>query len=532
LNFHQLWDAAIYYLWLPNQRGVIMGQIHSIENTLDKLADIVGLNNVSADHELLHTYSRDQSFVLPGKPDCVVYPNDAGQVQEIISTANRNKTPIIPRSSTISVHGASIPVQGGIIVDLKRMNRILSIDKRNWQVAVEPGVSFTQLQAELGRDGFRVAVPFLCPPSASVLSTYLERNPVVTAADFTYGNELIISYNVVMPTGENFTVGHPALDKTAASSPDGPGLNFYKLFQAAQGTLGIVTSMTIRILPLPSRHEALFIPCIQTQEALDAIWKIQRSELGLECFALNNFNLSMLLTSETPAEIERLQSSNYIGFRGAKPWSQDQLIEFNKVKGMLPKWTVITCLAGWDRLAEEKIEYQKQDIQEAISELGCNPQTTLGDFTELPEVVSEEVLLPYKMQKRFGYKGSCHGLAFYAEADRLPEYEAAIYMTASKYDYSGHEIGGYILPIERGRSIYCEFEVHCNLDDPKDKEKVCLLFDEASEILITKGAFFDRPYGKWSPMVYAKAKQYSKYLKKIKKQFDPNNIMNPGKLCF
>ena len=161
------------------------------------------------------------------------------------------------RAVRLLVHGAGIPTEGGLVIDLSRMDRILAVDQKNWQATVEPGVSFVALQEKLRPLGLRAAGCLLEPPSASVISSYLERVPVVTAADFTYGAEHIISYTVVSPTGENFTVGHPPLANTAASAPDGPGLNFYRIFQGAQGTLGVVTWMVVRVLPLP-RHARCF----------------------------------------------------------------------------------------------------------------------------------------------------------------------------------------------------------------------------------------------------------------------------------
>lgn len=116
--------------------------------------------------------------------------------------------------------------------------------------------------------------------------------------------------------------------------------------------------------------------------------------------------------------------------------------------------------------------------------------------------------------------------------DRVKDYEATIYDMASKYNYSSSDIGGYILPIERARAIYCEYDFHCDLDETEDKQRTSNLFDETSELLIEMGAYFDRPYGNWARMVYSRSGQYPEYLKKVKRQIDPNNIMNPGKLCF
>jgi FAD/FMN-containing dehydrogenase len=121
---------------------------------------------------------------------------------------------------------------------------------------------------------------------------------------------------------------------------------------------------------------------------------------------------------------------------------------------------------------------------------------------------------------------------FHARPDTVPALQAAISEVANKYHYPTADIGGYLLPIERGRTIYCEYDLHCSLEDPADSERVKKLFEEVSKLLVDRGAFFDRPYGPWAEIMYGRAGTYTEYLKRVKTQLDPNNIMNPGKLCF
>jgi FAD/FMN-containing dehydrogenase len=101
-----------------------------------------------------------------------------------------------------------------------------------------------------------------------------------------------------------------------------------------------------------------------------------------------------------------------------------------------------------------------------------------------------------------------------------------------KYHYPLQDIGVYVLPIERGRAVHCEFDFHCDLNDKDDTEQVKNLWKEVSERLIDEGAFFDRPYGVWADMVYSRTGTYTQKLKELKKELDPNNILNPGRLCF
>src|SRR5690606_4126844 len=98
----------------------------------DDLASIVGEGSVVDDQETLVRYSRDQSFVDPRKPDLLVFAETAAQVQEVLRYANKTRTPVIPFSSGLNLHGGTIPRQGGIMLNLSRMNKILAVDTDNW----------------------------------------------------------------------------------------------------------------------------------------------------------------------------------------------------------------------------------------------------------------------------------------------------------------------------------------------------------------------------------------------------------------
>lgn len=501
------------------------------DSVLEELAGIVGVENASDEPSVREAYSRDQSFVPPRRPNYVVRPGKVEEVQRIIIFANSYVMPVIPFSSGTNFHGGTVPEQGGILVDLRRLNNIGYIDERNWNALIEPGVTYSQLQAELEKRHLRVATPLTSPPSASVLADYMERKPVVTAADFIFGNELFNTFDIVMPTGELFTVGHPPTKKARSMAPDGPALDFYRLFQGAQGTLGIVVRMSIRLLPLPDAQRVLFLPADTVGRAVEIMQRIERKELGLECFALNNFNLAAFL-AEDPAQEAKLRKGKYIEASGARPWSAKQLAQFQSLRESLPPWTVIICLTGWARRAQEKLEYQELDLRDVATEFGFEVKNTVGGAAGLDKIIREEVIHPWRMQKRFGYKGSCHGLMFHARPDTVAELEATIEEVASLYHYPAGDIGGYLLPIERGRTIYCEYDLHCNRADPAESEQVKALFEEVSEVLVDSGAFFDRPYGTWAEAMYRRAGTYTEYLKKVKRKLDPNNVMNPGKLCF
>ena len=154
------------------------------------LANIVGSEFVKDDPKTITTYSYDQSFVPSSKPDCVVFPQEVEQVQEVLRLANQINTPIIPYSSGLNLHGATIPHRGGIILNLSRMNQI-EINEEDWFAIVEPGVTFKQLQTELDKIDLRI-IPSTFSSSDSLISSYLARYPTFAQPKFEY-TDLVIN---------------------------------------------------------------------------------------------------------------------------------------------------------------------------------------------------------------------------------------------------------------------------------------------------------------------------------------------------
>jgi len=145
----------------------------------EELIEIVGDKNVWDDPGTLETYASDYSFVPSRKPRFVIKANNADEVQRIVEWANRTATPLVPVSSgPPHFRGDTVPSEGGaVIVDLSEMKQITSIDSKNRIVVVEPGVTYSQLQPELAREGLRLSMPLLPRRNKSVVASLIEREP-------------------------------------------------------------------------------------------------------------------------------------------------------------------------------------------------------------------------------------------------------------------------------------------------------------------------------------------------------------------
>jgi FAD/FMN-containing dehydrogenase len=484
-----------------------------------RLIEICGEAHVIDDDNTLTGYSRDQSFEEGVKPDCIVFPGAVEQVQQVVKLANETRTPLVPYSSGLNLHGAALAKQGGVIVNLSRMNKILTLDEENWFAIVEPGVTFQQLQGFLLEKGYRIMIPFGAPPDRSVLTSYLERDPVLAAASFEYGNNLIMDTEIILPDGEMFRTGLWSVGGDPGSSM-GPVRNvIYRLWTGAQGTLGIMTKMGVQITPYIRERKIFFLCFHNLSEAVAPLRMIQRKEIGMECFLLNRFNLAALVSTDwdIPKTFPAIAASS---------------ASFNKLRSLLPPWVLIIAIQGGPLYPEDKIAYETEALRGVCASLNIELHETLSQVQGVDELLVNELIYPWGILKKFNYRGSVHDLSFKSPLQNITDMESAILRECTAGGYEPDTIGAFVLPLERGRAVHCEFDLHCDMAEPAEIRRVKDLWRKASEALMNQGACFDRPYGAWAEMVYGRAEPYAAKLKAVKKEMDPSGIMNPGKLCF
>ena len=479
------------------------------------LSLILGSDAVFDAADSLKSASRDQSFEPPGKPDAVAFARTVEQVQEVVRYANTTKTPLIPWSSGLNLHGACIPKAGGIILNLSRMNRLIGIDDHNWFAIVEPGVTVDQLQARLVAKGLRAMLPFGVPPKRSALTSVVERDPALASASFEYGNDLLMDTEIVLPTGELFRTGLWSAGGRPGSHMGPVRSMIYRFWTGAQGTFGILTKACIKVEKLPELMELHGFGFNSFAEVVTPLRELQRREIGLECFALNRFNLAALFNRDwsIPASF---------------PARRQTPAHFESLLRELPMWVLFICLSGAPELPQEKIAYEREALDQVAIQRGLTPFYLNGHR----DALLKEITRPWGILKKYRFKGSVHDVSFKAPLGRVPDLQRLILQVADAHEYPAEDIGGYVLPLERGRAVHCEFDFHCDPADVVQRERTRVLWQEVSEKLIRAGAFFDRPYGPWAQMMYSRSGTYAQKLQDLKKELDPNNIMNPGRLCF
>ncbi len=235
------------------------------------LKEIVGSENVltaKADR-ITHSYDATQAQYLP---DCVVYAQTTEEVSRVVGLANRDEIPILPRGAGSGFTGGSLPVQGGIVLVLTRMNSILDIDTDNLTAVVEPGVVTSVLQKEVEKVGL-----FYPPDPASKDFSTLGGNVAECAGGprcVKYGvtKDYILGLEVVTAAGDIINTGGHTLKNVV-------GYDLTKLFVGSEGTLGIVTKIILKLLPKPEAKKTMLVQFDSIDGAAQSVSAIIRSKI-------------------------------------------------------------------------------------------------------------------------------------------------------------------------------------------------------------------------------------------------------------
>jgi len=480
--------------------------------------EMIGKQKVIKERKILNSYSHDNSFTLPMRPRLVVQPRNADDVQKIVTWANQTKTPLVPVSSgEPHFRGDTVPsVPEAVIVDLRRMDKIIRIDRRNRMVLIEPGVTYAQLQPALAEEGLRLSTPLLPRQSKSVIASLLEREPTLVPKYNHTLPEPLRCLEIVWGNGEILRTGdaggyYPTLEQQwemglAQVFSGGPGqVDYYRLVSGAQGSIGIVTWASVKCEVLPKVHRFFFIPADNLKGLIECAYRLLKVRLGDEFLVLNSANLAAIL------------NRNADGIQA--------------LKNKLPPWVIIMGIAGRDLFPEGKVDFQEKDTRDIVQQFGLEllPAVSgIGGGQVMSTILNPSPSTYWKLT----YKGACQDIFFMSTLDKIPEFVNTVFTAANALRYPVSDIGIYLQPQHQGTACHCEFNLPYNSGNKIEIGNVRELLETCSEALIKQGAYFSRPYGIWADMVYNRDAGNKEMIRTIKGIFDPNNILNPGKLCF
>jgi len=409
------------------------------------LIEIVGAENVTSDPKILEGFATDCSYAAKRTPWFVVRPKTAMEIQALVAWANQTETPLIPVSSgTPHFHGGTVPsAPEGVIVDLSRMKAIKKIDRRNKIVVIEPGVTYSELQPALAKEGLRISRPLLPRANKSVVASLLERQPtLIPRLNFSLP-EPLRTCGVVWGSGEvAFTgeAGNGPMDLeaqwnrgVAQIDPKGPNAtDLMRLLTGAQGSMGIVIWASVKCELIPSVKKYAFVPGEKLEDLIEFCYQLGRIRLGDEVMVVNAAQLASMIGGQA-AEIEALKED-------------------------LPAWTVIIGLAGVAHFPEERVEVQALDLERMAQRCGVRlvsgiPNVSTNRIASATQNCSAE---PYY---KFNYKGACQDIFFLTTLDKTPQFIATVFAVAERLKYATSEIGIYVQPQHQGVSQHIEFNL-------------------------------------------------------------------------
>ncbi|MFB0560169.1 MAG: FAD-binding oxidoreductase [Candidatus Lokiarchaeia archaeon] len=455
------------------------------EDLVKALSSIVGEENVKNDIIDRYCYSMDAS-IYRSIPDVVVFPQSTDQVSEIMKFANANEIPVTPRGAATGLCGGAVPLKGGIVMDLTKMNKILEIDLDNLCVKVESGVVQFQLNQELKLYGF------FFPPTPGSKKMCTIGGMISTNAGgmraIKYGvtRNFVLGLKVVLASGEVLDLGGKTLKRCL-------GLDLIQLFVGSEGTLGVITEALLRIIPLPEETAVIVAPFEDINGAAKAV--------------------NSVLSNTIPAAIEIMDSGIIKAVNAYIP-------ELN-----LPEVNAILYF----EVGGTREEVKRQT--ELIVEICKNHNSKNIKWTSDP---SEKQML---WQGREAAGGAIMNLdkrlvrVYEAEdvcvpISKIPEMVKKFQEISKKYGIPvclyGHAGDGNI-----------HSGVLIDVRDQEEWQKLKKLTSEVYETAMSLGGNISAEHGigvlraGWMDRVQGAGLDY---IKKIKKVFDPKGILNPGKL--
>lgn len=457
-----------------------------ISDIVDQLVAIVERDNVFTDDESRALFAHDETEDLSFPPDVVVKPGTTQQVSEILKFAHRHLIPVTPRGGGTGLSGGALAVHGGICLSMERFNHIVEIDEKNFQVIVEPGVITQKFQEELETRGL-----FYPPDPASRGSCHLGGNLAECAGGpraVKYGvtKDYVLGLEAVLPNGEIINTGARVLKNVS-------GYNLTQLIIGSEGTLAVITKIIFRLLPFPRIRKVLLVAFGSLEEAATAVADIFQG--GVVPSALEFMEKAAVKAVEE--HIGKLfpngnaEAQLLIEVDGNYEESIDRDIEI--IAKSIEQHNAVDVLLAEDRQKVADVWALRRGIGEAVKSISAyKEEDTVVPRANLPQLVSGVK----QICGRYGITSICYG----------------------------HAGDG---------------NVHVNilkdkLDDATWKRHLDTAIHEIFHLTVSLGGTISGEHGiGYAQKTYlpiALSATELDLMKQIKRAFDPNNILNPGKI--
>ena len=455
---------------------------------IDAFKDIVGKDYVFVDEEVLGQYAHDETEDLHFMPDVVVKPSTAQEISAILRICNQHRIPVTPRGAGTGLSGGALPHLGGVLLSIERLNRIIEIDERNLQVITEPGVITEVLQDAVKEKGLFYPPDPSSRGSCMIGGNIAENSGGPKAVKYGVVKDYVLNLEVVLPTGEITWTGANVLKNAT-------GYNLTQLMVGSEGTLGIVTKAVLKLIPLPKHDLLMLVPFKNAENACAAVSAI-------------------FMAGYTPSAMEFME-------RDALEWVM-RFVDNCIVN--IEEETQAHLLIEVDGNDMDVLMKEMEGISEVVMQFDC------GEILFADDAKQKEEL--WKLRRRVGEAVKSHSV--YKEEDTVvPRAELPVLLKGVKdigRKYGFHSVcyghagdGNLHVNIIRGE-----------LSEEQWNGSLKTGIVEIFELVKRLGGTISGEHGiglvqkEYLPIVFDDVQM--RLMKQIKKIFDPNHILNAGKI--
>jgi glycolate oxidase len=456
------------------------------QEIIEQIEKIVGKEHASSKQEDLEKHSVDESPLEPHLPQLIVKPDSVDQISQIMKIANENLIPVTPQGSLTGLSGASHPIHGGIALSLERMNKIIEIDENNLMAVVEPGALVSDIHEETEKLGLYYP-PDPGQESGSIGGNISTNAGGMRAIKYGVTRDYINGLEVVLADGTKIEMG-------GKNVKDSTGYSLIDLMIGSEGTLGIITKATLRLLPKPKFTALIYAPFESTIDAAKAVREIIHQKIlpyGLE-----------YMTQHTVLTLEK-----YL----------ERKLPDNKY----PAYLIVAVEAN----TEEELERQLETAGEICLEMGAvdayiaDTASRQQQIWEARKAAFDAYLAMYTLDEA----DVC------IPRDKIPEYIEKANSIEKKHNV-------HLVPIGHAG----DGNLHYNILKPEDmppsdwpeamEAALSDLIDLSHKMGGTASGEHGLGYTKRHYLVREVGQKQVELMKGIKKVFDPNGILNPDKV--
>ena len=450
----------------------------SQDEILKELQQIVGEEFATNEKVHLHTYSQDPGASLGRKVDYVVMPQSVEEVSKVLKLANQREIPVVPMGGGLTLSALVVPVKAGIVMDMKRMNQILEINKYSRYALIEAGVTTGQLLAHLEENHPKLQPPIPdAPPSATMAGNVLIHGSGYLSQKYGDHGAMINGLEVVLANGEVCKLGSCALSDYWFSR--GPIPDLIGMFTSAFGTLGVITKLSIKLYPKPKFREIVFGLMKKVENLPDLLLKVTATELAEDIL---------------------------VGMQDKPEWMKGYIF-------------VMTYITGE---TEEELKSQTKVLKKLYRKNGARymkaPPRLHDVYMEKPIFAASAA--DYRKGGGFEYVGT------FMPLEQVPEAYRKAAEISRKYDIPP-TIGSRLMSGTHTVVVFISYSF--NRADPQDMENARHALHETNELALQLGGIpWKAELAGQQLILQNMDPNYKFLLKTIKQALDPKGIMNPG----